>query len=47
MWQLIVFSFTLIPGSSHILTPKSLLDDIKALSKSPMETFTIDERSNA
>ncbi|KAK7888892.1 hypothetical protein WMY93_024452 [Mugilogobius chulae] len=36
-------------GSSHILTPTNLLNDIKALSNGPMETFsiTIDDRSNA
>ncbi|KAM4628801.1 syntaxin-binding protein 3 [Polymixia lowei] len=42
-----VKSCEFIIGSSHILTPTSLLDDIKALSKGPMETFTIEERSNA
>uniref|UniRef100_A0A7N6AJI0 Syntaxin binding protein 3 n=1 Tax=Anabas testudineus TaxID=64144 RepID=A0A7N6AJI0_ANATE len=42
-----VKSCEVIIGSSHILTPKSLLDNIKALSKGPMENFTIDERSNA
>uniref|UniRef100_A0A8C5EUM9 Syntaxin binding protein 3 n=1 Tax=Gouania willdenowi TaxID=441366 RepID=A0A8C5EUM9_GOUWI len=42
-----VKSCEVIIGSSHILTPNSLLDDIKALSKHPMEFFTIDERSNA
>ncbi|XP_077440802.1 syntaxin-binding protein 3 isoform X3 [Vanacampus margaritifer] len=41
-----VKSCQVIIGSSHILTPTSLLDDIKALSKHPMETFTIEERSN-
>uniref|UniRef100_A0A8C6UZX0 Syntaxin binding protein 3 n=1 Tax=Neogobius melanostomus TaxID=47308 RepID=A0A8C6UZX0_9GOBI len=43
-----VKSCEVIIGSSHILTPASILDDIKALSKAPMETFTltIDERSN-
>ncbi|XP_005805273.1 syntaxin-binding protein 3 [Xiphophorus maculatus] len=42
-----VKSCEVILGSSHILTPISLLEDIKALSKGPMETFTIEERSNA
>lgn len=42
-----VKSCEVIIGSSHIVTPTSLLDDIKALSKGPMETFTIDDRSNA
>uniref|UniRef100_A0A667XDR0 Syntaxin binding protein 3 n=1 Tax=Myripristis murdjan TaxID=586833 RepID=A0A667XDR0_9TELE len=42
-----VKSCEVIIGSSHIVTPTSLLEDIKALSKGPMETFTIDERSNA
>lgn len=42
-----VLLFILIPGSSHILTPAGLLNDIKALSKGPMEKFTIEERSNA
>lgn len=43
------FYSTLCPftGSSHILTPTSLLDDIKALSKTSMESFTIEERSTA
>lgn len=40
-------AFNFVPGSSHILTPTSLLNDIKALSKGPMETFTVEERSNA
>ncbi|XP_072294480.1 syntaxin-binding protein 3 [Eucyclogobius newberryi] len=42
-----VKSCQVIIGSSHILTPTGLLDDIKALSNAPAETFTIDERSNA
>ncbi|TNN48243.1 Syntaxin-binding protein 3 [Liparis tanakae] len=42
-----VKSCEVIIGSSHILTPIGLLNDIKALSKAPMETFTIEERSAA
>ncbi|XP_014861101.1 PREDICTED: syntaxin-binding protein 3-like, partial [Poecilia mexicana] len=42
-----VKSCEVIVGSSHILTPIGLLEDIKALSKGPMETFTVEERSNA
>uniref|UniRef100_A0A665VC87 Syntaxin binding protein 3 n=1 Tax=Echeneis naucrates TaxID=173247 RepID=A0A665VC87_ECHNA len=42
-----VKSCEVIIGSSHILTPIRLLDDIKALSKGPMEIMTIEERNNA
>ncbi|KAM3620032.1 uncharacterized protein V6R79_017328 [Siganus canaliculatus] len=45
--QAVKSSCEVIIGSSHILTPTSLLDDIKALSKRPMEAFTVEERSNA
>ncbi|KAG7268170.1 hypothetical protein CRUP_025414 [Coryphaenoides rupestris] len=38
-----VKSCEVIIGSSHIVTPTGLLEDIKALSKGPMETFTISE----
>ncbi|XP_013880450.1 syntaxin-binding protein 3 [Austrofundulus limnaeus] len=41
-----VKSCEVIIGSSHILTPVQLLDDIKALSKGPMEVLTIEERNN-
>nr|XP_061831493.1 syntaxin-binding protein 3-like [Nerophis lumbriciformis] len=41
-----VKSCQVIIGSSHILTPNSLLDDIKFLSKRPVEMFTIEERNN-
>lgn len=34
-------------GSSHILTPTVLLDDIKALSKGPMESFTLEVETKA
>ncbi|XP_051947863.1 syntaxin-binding protein 3-like [Xyrauchen texanus] len=36
-------SCEVIIGSSHILTPRGLLDDIYNLSKQPMEKFTIEE----
>ncbi|KAJ8376162.1 hypothetical protein SKAU_G00067420 [Synaphobranchus kaupii] len=43
-----VKSCEVIIGSSHIVTPTSLLDDIQSLSKAPMENFTIvDEKSTA
>uniref|UniRef100_A0A672I712 Syntaxin binding protein 3 n=1 Tax=Salarias fasciatus TaxID=181472 RepID=A0A672I712_SALFA len=42
-----VKSCEVIIGSSHILTPTGLVNDIKSLSKGPMEVFTIDERNNA
>ncbi|CAJ1061144.1 syntaxin-binding protein 3 [Xyrichtys novacula] len=42
-----VKSCEVIIGSTHTLTPTGLLDDIKALSKGPMETLTIEERSTA
>ncbi|KAG9351137.1 hypothetical protein JZ751_025027 [Albula glossodonta] len=43
-----VKSCEVIIGSSHIVTPTGLLDDIQALSKPPMETFTIvEEKSSA
>uniref|UniRef100_A0A3Q0T4D4 Syntaxin binding protein 3 n=1 Tax=Amphilophus citrinellus TaxID=61819 RepID=A0A3Q0T4D4_AMPCI len=41
-----VKSCEVIIGSSHILTPTILLDDIKALSKGPMESFTIEDEHN-
>ncbi|XP_030582851.1 syntaxin-binding protein 3 [Archocentrus centrarchus] len=41
-----VKSCEVIIGSSHILTPTILLDDIKSLSKGPMESFTIEDEHN-
>ncbi|KAJ8384529.1 hypothetical protein AAFF_G00204440 [Aldrovandia affinis] len=42
-----VKSCEVIIGSSHIVTPVSLLDDIQVLSKAPMEAFTlVDEKSS-
>ncbi|XP_006810888.1 syntaxin-binding protein 3-like [Neolamprologus brichardi] len=40
-------SCEVIIGSSHILTPTVLLDDIKALSKGPMESFTLEVETKA
>ncbi|XP_056132096.1 syntaxin-binding protein 3 isoform X2 [Lampris incognitus] len=41
-----VKSCEVIIGSSHVVTPTTLLEDIKALSKGPVEHFTIEERSS-
>ncbi|XP_073678726.1 syntaxin-binding protein 3-like [Garra rufa] len=36
-------SCEVIIGSTHILTPRGLLEDIYNLGKQPMESFTIEE----
>ncbi|KAJ8279124.1 hypothetical protein COCON_G00061900 [Conger conger] len=41
-----VKSCEVIIGSSHIVTPIRLLDDVQSLSKTPMQSFTITEESS-
>lgn len=41
--QIQLMSFLLSSGSTHILTPRDLLQDIFNLGKQPMEKFTIEE----
>lgn len=42
-WKGLNNVFLLSVGSTHILTPRSLLEDIYNLGKQPMESFTIEE----